>query len=114
MLRIKSRGLKPDTAFLKDSGALAALLQVADVDDLDALVDYITDNGNGRVALATDVHQRFVTCKFCSECDNPIRRRPVRQARLQRQRSGRVEALASHEKGASRCNRGPAFLLSLA
>ncbi|CAD6543298.1 ubiquinol-cytochrome C chaperone family protein [Paraburkholderia metrosideri] len=52
-----------DTAFLKDSGDLAALLQSADVDDLDALVDYITDNGNGRVALAKDVRERFVTCK---------------------------------------------------
>ncbi|OWJ63524.1 ubiquinol-cytochrome C chaperone family protein [Paraburkholderia caledonica] len=52
-----------DTAFLKDSGDLAALLQVADVDDLDALVDYITDNGSGRVALAKDVRERFVACK---------------------------------------------------
>ncbi|MCX4177380.1 MULTISPECIES: ubiquinol-cytochrome C chaperone family protein [Paraburkholderia] len=52
-----------DTAFLKDSGDLAALLQAADVDDLDALVDYITDNGAGRVALAKDVRERFVACK---------------------------------------------------
>ncbi|QIN62591.1 hypothetical protein SBC1_26070 [Caballeronia sp. SBC1] len=52
-----------DTAFLKDSGDLAALLQAADVDDLDALVDYITDNGSGRVALAKEVRERFVTCK---------------------------------------------------
>jgi Uncharacterized protein conserved in bacteria len=52
-----------DTAFLKNSGDLAALLQVADVDDLDALVDYITDNGNGRVALAKDVREHFVACK---------------------------------------------------
>jgi uncharacterized protein YaaW (UPF0174 family) len=55
--------LKLDTAFLKDSGDLAALLQVADVDDLDALVDYITDNGNGRVALSKDARERFVACK---------------------------------------------------
>jgi uncharacterized protein YaaW (UPF0174 family) len=62
-VRIKKQGFKLDTAFLKDSGDLAALLQVADVDDLDALVDYITDNGTGRVALAKDVRERFVTCK---------------------------------------------------
>ncbi|WP_244142782.1 ubiquinol-cytochrome C chaperone family protein [Paraburkholderia phenoliruptrix] len=55
--------MKLDTAFLKDSGDLAALLQVADVDDLDALVDYITDNGNGRVALSKDARERFVACK---------------------------------------------------
>jgi uncharacterized protein YaaW (UPF0174 family) len=63
MLRTKSQGLKLDTAFLKDPGDLAALLQVADADDLNVLVDYITDNGNGRVALAKDVRERFVTCK---------------------------------------------------
>ncbi|WP_430226934.1 hypothetical protein [Paraburkholderia tropica] len=52
-----------DTTFLKDSGDLSALLGVADVDDLNALVDYITDNGAGRVALAKEVRERFVACK---------------------------------------------------
>jgi len=52
-----------DTTFIDNSGDLTALLRVADVDDLDALVDYITDNGAGRMALAKDVCERFVACK---------------------------------------------------
>lgn len=52
-----------DTAFLKDSGDLEALLRVADVDDLDILVDYLTDNGAGRVSLSDSTRKRFEACK---------------------------------------------------
>jgi uncharacterized protein YaaW (UPF0174 family) len=52
-----------DTAFLKDSGDLEAVLRVADVDDLDVLVDYLTDNGAGRISLSDSARKRFEVCK---------------------------------------------------
>ncbi|MBB2932802.1 hypothetical protein [Paraburkholderia silvatlantica] len=52
-----------DTEFLKDSGDLEALLRVADVDDLDVLVDYLTDSGAGRISLSESTLKRFEACK---------------------------------------------------
>jgi uncharacterized protein YaaW (UPF0174 family) len=45
---------------------LNQLLQNADTDDLDVLVDYLTDKGEGRVALDGDVCKRLVACKKAS------------------------------------------------
>jgi len=39
------------------------LLAVADVEDIHILVDYITDNGKGRLALDGDTCKRFLLCK---------------------------------------------------
>ncbi len=49
--------------FIKNPGNLSLLLAQADVDDLDILVDYITDNGEGRISLNSDVCARLVKCK---------------------------------------------------
>lgn len=40
---------------------LAQVLDTADVDDLAVLIDYITDNGDGRISLSSD------TCKLLTE-----------------------------------------------
>jgi len=49
--------------FIKDPGNLALLLEQADPADLDILVDYITDNGKGRISLNNDVSARLIKCK---------------------------------------------------
>jgi uncharacterized protein YaaW (UPF0174 family) len=49
--------------FIKNPGSLSLLLAQADVEDLDILVDYITDNGEGRITLNNDVCARLVKCK---------------------------------------------------
>ena len=49
--------------FIKNPGSLPLLLAQADVEDLDILVDYITDNGEGRITLNNDVCARLVKCK---------------------------------------------------
>lgn len=46
---------------------LTPLLQQADPGDLDMLVDYITDNGDGRLSLATSVCSQLVAAKAVSE-----------------------------------------------
>jgi uncharacterized protein YaaW (UPF0174 family) len=43
--------------------SLSEVLQRADVEDLDVLTDYITDRGEGRLALDGDVCKRLVRCK---------------------------------------------------
>lgn len=45
---------------------LNQLLLDADTDDLDVLVDYLTDKGEGRVALDGEVCKRLVECKKSS------------------------------------------------
>jgi uncharacterized protein YaaW (UPF0174 family) len=49
--------------FLKNPNGLINLLQVADAEDLDILVDYITDKGEGRLTLDDDICKRLVACK---------------------------------------------------
>ncbi|MYM71623.1 hypothetical protein GTP56_05355 [Duganella sp. FT134W] len=49
--------------FIKNPSSLSLLLAQADVEDLDILVDYITDNGEGRISLNNDVCARLVQCK---------------------------------------------------
>lgn len=49
--------------FIKNPGNLSLLLAHADVNDLDILVDYITDNGEGRISLNNDVCARLIKCK---------------------------------------------------
>lgn len=46
---------------------LTSLLQHADPGDLDMLVDYITDNGEGRLSLATSVCSQLVAAKEVSK-----------------------------------------------
>lgn len=52
-----------DTEFIDSPSTLSYLLRVSDVEDLDILVDYITDKGEGRIALAGDVCKQLVLCK---------------------------------------------------
>ncbi|MBB4223952.1 ubiquinol-cytochrome C chaperone family protein [Variovorax guangxiensis] len=49
--------------FIKNPGNLSLLLAQADSADLDILVDYITDSGEGRISLSSDVCARLVKCK---------------------------------------------------
>jgi uncharacterized protein YaaW (UPF0174 family) len=49
--------------FLKNPASLTLLLAQADAGDLDTLVDYITDSGEGRISLNNDVCARLVKCK---------------------------------------------------
>lgn len=46
-----------------DPNDLSSLLSQADVADLDILVDYITDSGEGRVSLSDEVCSRLMKCK---------------------------------------------------
>lgn len=52
-----------NTEFATNPNSLDALLDVCDVEDLDILVDYVTDKGEGRITLADDVCKRLVSCK---------------------------------------------------
>ncbi|MNR71778.1 hypothetical protein D3C71_24560 [compost metagenome] len=49
--------------FLENPNSLTYLLAQADSEDLDILVDYITDKGEGRIALDAAVCKRLVACK---------------------------------------------------
>lgn len=53
--------------FKKDQSHLDALLLVGDVEDLDILVDYITDKGEGRIALDTASCRRLLISKELGE-----------------------------------------------
>lgn len=57
--------MTPETAKRADpaTAELEWLLRHAETEDLDTLVDYITDKGEGRVALDGDVCKRLVACK---------------------------------------------------
>jgi len=46
-----------------NSASLEILLRDADINDLDILVDYITDAGKGRVSLSSSTCKRLVACK---------------------------------------------------
>ncbi|WP_165087553.1 YaaW family protein [Caballeronia sp. SBC2] len=52
-----------NNATAETSSNLNQLLQNADTDDLDVLVDYLTDKGEGRVSLDGAVCERLVACK---------------------------------------------------
>ena len=52
---------------LNSLATLTPLLQVADPCDLDMLVDYITDNGEGRLSLRTSVCSKLVAAKAVSQ-----------------------------------------------
>lgn len=56
-------GIRLDTAIMKDSGDLEVPLRIAEVEDLDILVDYITDKGAGRISLPTSTRKHFEACK---------------------------------------------------
>lgn len=47
---------------LANSSDLATVLKVADADDLCVLADYITDNGEGRLSLDSDVNKKLSGC----------------------------------------------------
>lgn len=48
---------------LKNPTSLDVLLAVADVDDLNILIDYITDCGEGRLALDSATCKQLITCR---------------------------------------------------
>ncbi|MGY6153724.1 YaaW family protein [Paraburkholderia graminis] len=49
--------------FVENPWSLSALLQAADTEDLDILVDYLTDQGGGRLALSGTNCKRLLLCK---------------------------------------------------
>lgn len=55
--------------FLSKPNDLVALLQVSDAEDIHVLVDYITDKGKGRIALASDVCAKLTTAKEMGRYD---------------------------------------------
>jgi len=52
-----------NTEFVEKSWRLTSLLLVSDVEDLDILVDYLTDKGEGRLSLSDEVCKRLAHCK---------------------------------------------------
>lgn len=52
-----------DNNLIANLRSLNYLLTASDVDDLDVLVDYITDAGKGRITLEDNVCKRLVECK---------------------------------------------------
>ncbi|WP_448683000.1 hypothetical protein [Pseudomonas nicosulfuronedens] len=55
--------MKDYSGFMKRPADLSSLLSIADVEDLDVLVDYITDKGAGRLMLDGDTCKRLTACK---------------------------------------------------
>ncbi|HEY9267960.1 MAG TPA: ubiquinol-cytochrome C chaperone family protein [Methylotenera sp.] len=49
--------------FVDQPNNIIAVLKVSDVEDIDILVDYITDNGKGRIALSSDVCAKLINAK---------------------------------------------------
>ena len=56
--------------FMDEPNNLLAVLQVADPEDLGVLVDYLTDQGQGRVSLKDDVCNYLVRCKNQKKYDD--------------------------------------------
>lgn len=50
------------SSLLASPANLATVLNVADVDDLCVIADYITDNGSGRLSLDSDVNKKLIGC----------------------------------------------------
>jgi len=61
--------------------SLSEVLHRADVEDLDVLTDYVTDRGEGRLALDGDICKRLVRCKQAghySESDRDLIAQEIR------------------------------------
>jgi uncharacterized protein YaaW (UPF0174 family) len=71
-----------DLDFVDNPWKLSAVLQIADVEDLDILVDYLTDKGVGRVSMAEDVCKRLVSCKRVGAYDENDRNIIGKEIRL--------------------------------
>lgn len=56
--------------FINEPNNLRAVLQVAEPEDLNILVDYLTDKGEGRVSLSDDVCSYLVRCKAQKHYDD--------------------------------------------
>lgn len=67
--------------FLEDPSSLYNLMYISDVEDLNILVDYITDKGEGRIALDTDVCKRLIQCKVTKAYDKRDRNVIVEEIR---------------------------------
>lgn len=59
--------------FSENPSSLNLLLNVSDVEDLDVLVDYITDKGEGRITLEDAICKRLVACKDTRSYSEPDR-----------------------------------------
>jgi len=71
-----------DLDFVDNPWKLSAVLQIADVEDLDILVDYLTDKGVGRVSMAEDVCRRLASCKRVGAYDENDRNIIGKEIRL--------------------------------
>lgn len=68
--------------FAEDTSSLWKLMYVSDTEDLDILVDYITDKGEGRIALDSDKCKRLVQCKNLKHYDESDRDLIIDEIRL--------------------------------
>lgn len=55
--------MTPYSALLSDPSGLVSLLRVADIEDLQVLTDYITDSGEGRLSLDSEVCRRLTNAR---------------------------------------------------
>lgn len=67
---------------IKNDQQLIDLLFSADKSDLDLLIDYITDNGNGRLSLSSSVKTLLVSAKELNEIDKDTLRVLIRELQL--------------------------------
>ncbi|MDU4095154.1 MAG: hypothetical protein E7H57_18080, partial [Pantoea sp.] len=67
---------------IKNDQQLIDLLCNADKNDLDLLIDYITDNGKGRLSLSSSVKTLLVSAKELNEIDEDTLRVLVRELQL--------------------------------
>ena len=62
-----------EQVFAEDTASLWKLIYVSDTEDLDILVDYITDKGEGRIALDRDKCENLIKCKNLKHYDENAR-----------------------------------------
>ncbi|MBB1200861.1 zinc-ribbon domain-containing protein [Enterobacteriaceae bacterium 89] len=77
-----TQGKYMSTIDIKDDRPLVELLFNAEKSDLDLLIDYITDNGNGRISLSSSVKKLLVEAKENNEIDEDTLRVLIRELQL--------------------------------
>lgn len=67
--------------FSEDTSSLWKLIYASDTEDLDILVDYITDKGEGRIALDGNICKQLVRCKNTKYYDESDRNLIIEEVR---------------------------------
>jgi uncharacterized protein YaaW (UPF0174 family) len=68
--------------FMQKPQLLSPVLMVAEPADLDVLVDYITDKGDGRLALENEVCEKLLSAKRSGHYSDEIRKLIAKEIRL--------------------------------